>query len=477
LERWTFQDQTWAREADGQSFRLLDFRGSTPAAGIYEPDELARLVGARREGDALYPGPFRHSPNTGQPLPPPPNEIFEEWLPPFGNAGGALPRGLRQTRAKLSLPLDARPEQDPDVNLPLPPAGDYQFLVGNFSARCPGLIALETRKGLVYLYRDACQRWEELPPERHLLPASSLPPGGWGLACPEPGGRRFFLPTDQGLAALDFHRLALRYALTLFPAPCLGAPVFWRQSVYAPASRDDGGLGILQTDPAKPERSAWLAPAFAAPAGRFAHALVDRRQVVWLGLEGQLTLGLAIDGEPRPAYFPWPQGIRPCFEFGSPYHARDGVFWQLCFDEAAQRYRYVALGRANPESWPTSRPRICSGTMSFTLETMIEDDPWHDPELAEDAQADELVAPLLEAANKTVLCLRVPWTVGADRFFQSLDKHRTAFELIGGGGDSRFFVKNLVQPWLTRPFVYRGYLYLYHPSLKESAPGWRLLAA
>jgi hypothetical protein len=478
--------ESWTKDGASGQFRLVHYNGLGAAADQYSAPETAELVGARlcREGNdaVLYPGVFSYSPVTGEPLSPPLESIPETWLPPFGRGHAedqfGMP-GLRQTHVNLGLARTLRPEQDPGTQLPPPPPGDYHFLVGNLAARRASLLAVEPRKGMVYCFRDPLSQWAEVRGRQQLLPESTLATSHWGLACPDPGKQQLYLPTDRGLARLDINIFNLSYDLRLFPGRCMGAPVcFQGQRVFVPVIADGDQGGVLQIDTGNPARVDQLEIKHYFLAEPFVASLVDHRRIIWLSRLGQLLLKFDdITNRPAISFIPWPGGFQPCFQFGSPYRARDGVLWQLGFDQPQGRYEYLTLATPQPERQETASPRFGSGTINFTLETQLRSHPWLDPETATDATSRYIVAPLLESPNKSALCVRIPWNQGADDLFNSKGKHPAVFRLVMEHGDIDFFMKKLTRPWLTRSFVYRSHFYLYHPDFDQPIPGWPLLSS
>ncbi|WP_295412705.1 hypothetical protein [uncultured Thiodictyon sp.] len=476
--------ESWIKDAASGQFRLAYYNGLGPVDDQYSKPELAELVGARlcREDDAtvLYPGLFRYSTVTGKPLSDPLASKAESWLPPFGRSHTADPfgmPGLRQTHINLALARTLLPEQDPGALLPLPPPGDYHFFVGNLAARRASLLAIEPRKGMLYLFRDSQSRWVEVRGQHQLLPESSLATSQWSLACPDAGRQQLYLPTDRGLALLDINILSLSYDLRLFPGRCMGAPVcFQGKQIFVPVIADGDKGGILQIATGDPSRIDPLEFKRCFLAEPFAASLVDQRRIIWLNRLGQLILKFDDTTQrPNSSFIPWPAGFQPCFQFGSPYRARDGVLWQLGFDQARGRYEYLTLAHNQPERHETASPRFGSGTINFTLETQLRSHPWLDPETVSDAGSRHIVAPLLESPNKSAFCVRIPWNQGADDLFSSQGKHAAVFRLVMEHGDIDFFMKKLTRPWLTRAFVYRHELYLYHPDFDRHIPGWKLL--
>ncbi|WP_295455043.1 hypothetical protein [uncultured Thiodictyon sp.] len=490
METWDLDypdghSETWTKDGISGQFRLVHYNGLGADADQYSTPETAELAGARlcSEGNVTvaYPGVFRYSPVTGKPLSEPLVSKPETWLPPFGRGHTPDPfgmPGLRQTHVNLGLPRGLKPEHDPGTLLPLPPPGDYQFFVGNLAARRASLLAIAPRKGMLYVFRDSAKHWVEVRGTHQLLPESTLSTTYWGLACPDSTKQLLYLPTDRGLALLDINIFNLSYDLRLFPGRCMGAPVcFHGKRVFVPVIAGPDQGGILQVDTGNPTRVDQLEIKHYYLAEPFTVTLVDHRRIIWLSRLGQLILKFEDNtNKPTTLFIPWPAGFQPSFQFGSPYRARDGVLWQLGFDQQQGRYEYLTLASTSPERQETASPRLGSGTINFALETQLRSHPWLDPETVTDAASRHIVAPLLESPNKSALCVRIPWNQGADDLFNSKIKHATGFRLVTEHGDIDFFMRKLTRPWLTRSFVYRNEFYLYHPDFDQSIPGWKLLS-
>lgn len=482
---WDLGDQRWAQDLKTGVFDLVDFRGLGAPVKAYRRLDLAALTGARVSVDsadegALYPGPFSFSPVSGRALPDPPSRGGGVWLPPFGHDEGSVltkPRGLRLTEVPLSLPTTLTLESRPDSELRLPPPGNYQFLVGCFTTHVPGLLAIEFSKGLLYRWLPATGIWEEvLPADGGILGESSLMDGAWGMAAPDPlESTQLFLPTDHGLTALSVNLIAPSYGTGVAGMRCVGAPALWQGGIYVPMQQADRRVAVHAFDP----RTLQLTQLFEAPtAGKvsvWTRPIVDRRQIIWMSSAGQLLVNQRGGGALEGSFLAWGPGIVPRFDLGSPYVSADGHVWQQCLAEETSdgRFVFVQLGHPQPDIRPTSSPRLSTGAASFKLETLLRANPWMDPEEGTDSQADEVIIPLLESlSSSTLLCARVPSTSSVDSVFASDAPCIATFEL-RGEHDVQFARERITRPWLTRPFVFGGCLYLYHPDL-PSLPGWRM---
>lgn len=486
---WELGDERWSQNLETGAFHLVDFRGLGTPTKVYHAEDVATLTGARVSVDAadrgsraaaLYPGRFKFSPITGKALPEPFRVQPDVWLPPFGGDGGpglGKPRGLRLTETPLSLATSLTVESRPDVELLVPPPGDYQFLVGAFTTHASALLAIDFSRGLPHAWLPGAGVWQELlPGEGDFLGESSLTGGAWGMAAADlVGSTRVFLPTDHGLAAVSVNLIALSYGATVVGVRCVGAPAIWQGALYVPMQRDSEPVAVHAFDPRTLETIHRLDAPAEAVRGDWTRPIVDRRQIVWMSSAGQLVVKQTGAADVDVSFLPWGPGLSPRFDLGSPYVSADGHVWQQCFQEdgSGGRFVFVQLGRIRPDIRPASSPRLSTGSASFRLETVLRANPWEDPEQGMDSQANEVVIPLLESLSRsTLLCARVPSTSSIDSVFASEAPCTATFEL-RGEHDVRFAVERLARPWITRPFVFAGCLHLYHPDLPR-IPGWRM---
>jgi hypothetical protein len=480
MDTWTFDDQIWHRAPD-QKFKLAVFRGMAAPDSPSDSRALAEAVGAHEcpaDGDGvLYPGPFKHSPVTGQPLPAAPPEFKQTWLPPYGNGPSLSCLGLRQTALDIDLPTGPKPSPDPnaapalEARLPPPPPGEYHFLVSNLNTRAPWLLAINFRRGRIHLYSG--MEWIELAHQQKPLQGSSLPASRWSAWLDAADEKRLYLPTDEGLALLDINALRATYHLTPDTGHCLGAPARLDDWIMVPALTPEGRVGIRRVARDGDGAADWLDFPAADAGEPFNLPLVDPRQILWPSERSQIRARLNLDNQPVADRLGWPDGMTPHFEFGGAYQARNGELWQICYDDGAGSYHYVQLGRHNPDKRPCRSPGLTSGTACFVGSSPLPGPPWNDAELVNEAAAGTVVIPLLETPGQAVLGARVEWVGGLEALFASLAPLRVHFEWLGQNGDRRLLTLKLPQPWLARPFVYREWLYLYHPDMAEM-PGWRL---
>ena len=487
-EPWTVGDQTWLRNPATGAFDLADYKGWGAPPAACDPLDFATLVGARISVDgadlagklvALYPGAFKFSPITGKALPPPSIAHRDTWLPPFGGdaSAEASAQGLRLTAAPISLPSTLTIESVPDRQLAPPPAGNYQFLVSACQAGDARLLALEYSRGRIHYWLPHSERWLELRPAGvQALVGSALGGDAWGMAVHDPqGASRIFMPTDAGLAIVSINLIAGTYEARTVGTRCLGAPILWRGRVVVPMLSEDGSTGVHVLDPAGTSLRRVGGPALAATPATWVRPLADRRQIVWMAAEQQLIVRPGAGEALEASLLPWPSGVTPRFELGSPYLSRSGYLWQQCSlqDEEGQRFAFVQVGLDEPEIRPASSPRLSTGSACFQGDARLRIAPWFDADDCMDSDVGDVIIPLLEStSSESVLCARVASTGPVDRLVASNETYSTTFELHGERG-VQFWVARLRRPWATRAFVYAGHLYLHHPD-ERRLPGWRI---
>jgi hypothetical protein len=469
-------DQVWSRNPTTGAFDLADYRGLGAAPPGCNLLDLASLVGARVCGDAadrgskpvaLYPGAFRFSPVTGKPLPDPPDAHPDAWLPPFGGDGadGELPQGLRLTAVPLALRTSLSVEALPDSELAILPAGNYHFLVSACQTHEARLLALDFSRGLIYHWLPHSECWHEIDPGgEEMIAESSLGDDAWGMAAPDPeGSTRVFLPTDEGLAIVSINLIARTYESHTVGGCCVGAPALWDGKVYVPMLEEDGELGVYALEPYGTSLRRVEGPRLDAAAAEWIRPLADGLQLIWMAAQGQLVVQHGDGGTPGASFLAWPPGVTPRFDLGSPGLSAGGELWQQCHQEGRKGGAFVSvqLGRATPQIKAQKSARLGTGRASLPLEG------------SGSSADDEVVFPLLESTSaSTLLCARVQGVRPVDGVFESSETFTTTFEL-RGKHDVQFWVARMPRPWATRPFVYAGHLYLYHPD-KRRLQGWRI---
>ncbi|UQV45667.1 hypothetical protein KIV45_00645 [Janthinobacterium lividum] len=282
-------------------------------------------------------------------------------------------RPSRQASVLLKL-ADQRAREEhaqADASLPMPPPGEYEFFSAQFGTSAPALLALDPRKAVLHAWLPASKRWLALDPDYgSLLAESDLAHGAWRAELVPELNSVLVLPTSHGLACIRPDVPSLTYVVEhVGGAPCAAAPVWFQNRLWAPLRDDDGRIRFVNLDAAqKPGSDVLLDGVF--DLGAVSAPVAYNRMAVWPCANGQLRLQLQPDGYVAASFTPWPEGLVPHFEFGSPYVSRDGGLWQLCFERSRGTYVYVKLG-AQSERADALAPRLCSGSFNYRFATKL----------------------------------------------------------------------------------------------------------
>lgn len=448
------------------------------------PADIASLMQARAADGAaaLYPPEFNYSPVNGARLATPPAS-GAPWVPPAGaypvrqvTQGHVV--GLRQTSVPLHLQDKAgfHAESEPAARIKLPPSGDYQFISAPFGTHANALLAVNPEKGSLFAWLPASARWAPLHGVGGVfLAESNLPYAAWRAELHHNFNSRVFVATDAGLACVTPDLAALQYEVRYAgDGPAVGAPLTFQGLVWAPVQQGPGQVALVSLDangqPGAPVLLNDAPPLFGmgAPVGY-------GRTAIWPCMTGQLVLQRKPDGGFAAQFFPWPAGMAPQFAFGSPYLAKDGDLWQLCFDSNNHSYAYVALGKPLPEIEPALGPRLSSGAMNYRFATKHHQAPWTEPEHGDDGATNAVVIPLLEVGPRSTIGIKLASTVAVAQTLASTDRLRFQLVWDDHDGETTFNTSVLPQPWTLRLFTHDGKVWAYHPELKDIL-GWNLTA-
>ncbi|MNM03933.1 hypothetical protein D3C81_139160 [compost metagenome] len=472
-------DWTLQRSADGQNV--------SPLLG---QADIGKLMHARRlpaaEGAPVrqFPPEFAFDPATGAALQVPPDTaVAPPWVPPFGaHAVSDIPlpgaAGLRQASVPLKL-ADQRAREEhaqADASMPMPPPGKYEFFSAQFGTCAPALLALDPRKAALHAWLPATKRWLALEPESGgLLAESDLEHGAWRAELVPDFNSVLVLPTSHGLACIRPDVPSLTYVVEhVGGAPCVAAPVWFQNRLWAPLRDDDGRIRFANLDAAQTPGSDVLLDG-AVQLGKVGAPVAYNRMAVWPCAHGQLRLQLQPDGHVAASFTPWPEGLVPHFEFGSPYLSRDGGLWQLCFEHSRGTYVYVKLG-AQSEQADALAPRLCSGSFNYRFATKLKTAPWEEPEHGDDGGKNQAVMPLLESGSgNSVFGVKFATSAGLSSVLRS--NERLAAQLVQDDEfrETVFHTFAVSEPWNVRLFVSENKLWAYHPLLSR-IDGWNLQA-
>lgn len=479
---WYVDDEgAWSmqRSADGQNVSPL-----VSHADIGKLMLARRLPAAADAPVRQFPPEFSFDPVSGAALQVPPDtSITPPWVPPYGaypvsDVPPAGPAGLRQASVPLKL-ADQRVREEhaqADASLPMPPPGEYEFFSAQFGTSAPALLALDPRKAVLHAWLPASKRWLALDPDYgSLLAESDLAHGAWRAELVPEFNSVLVLPTSHGLACIRPDVPSLTYVVEhVGGAPCIASPVWFQNRLWAPLRDDDGRIRFVNLDAAQKPGSDVLLDGM-VDLGTVSAPVAYNRMAVWPCANGQLRLQLQPDGNVAASFTPWPEGLVPHFEFGSPYVSRDGGLWQLCFERSRGTYVYVKLG-AQAERADALAPRLCSGSFNYRFATKLKTAPWEEPEHGDDGGKNQAVMPLLESSvGNSVFGVKFATSAGLSSVLRS--NERLAAQLVQDDElrETVFHTFAVSEPWRLRLFVHEGMLWAYHPLLSR-IDGWALQA-
>lgn len=495
LDAWPLASGVWVSSGVKPGMTLTQTANDSPVSDAVTPADIAVLLSTGRldrEGAAAIFAPeFKYCSHSGSPLVLPDSTRSKEpWIPPYGVASilaqsSSAVRGLQQTsRAVMLTRRKSRdPNHDPDEKLPLPGFGVYEFYSIPAATQSPVLLALEAAKGMMFVWLPDSKTWKQLdaPTIGGHLAESSIEPSRWRCEAVCEGLKStLFLPTKEGLACVQPDAIGLCFQVDyLGGGPVAGAPVQFSGHVWAPICASDGSLQFIGAtadgrDEKKSQGSTsssinWASETFQPP-------LANSRLALWRHASGQWVLRKLSNGAIEAEHISWPEGVRPVFNFGSPFLALDGNLWQLCFNDQERRYVYLQLGVKRPESHSVTAPRLCTGSFNFRFASKCTTAPWNEPEHGDDSATNQVVLPLLEAIkNAAVIGLSLETTQGLADVLNSRERMRFQLVLDDNTVQTAFFTGSVAEPWRMRVFVHDGRLWAYHPLAPE-LNGWSLEA-
>jgi hypothetical protein len=485
IERWELHSGTWLRDRASETWRFAATRDGTAADPKLPLQDLACLVGARRQtaDGEWFPPEFNYSQQTGVPLRMPVLALNSTWVPPFGasvqSRANSVTGGLRQTPLMLQLARASERSETapPDRTLPPLPPGQYRFVADKFDANCPILIAVEPEKGNVFALMPESKSWMTLERRAGASWAQRLRnPRGWRTELVYTDDHATaYCPCATGLAAITPSAIGLSYAVEYAgEAPAIGGPVAWGGEVWVPV-QGKGHTVHLVGKVHGTARHIVLPTRGPAPPHGFEAPVFDDLHVNWPCDEGQLVLRQGPDGDKQCDWIAWPERVKPLFAMGCPYVSPTGTFWQLCRTKDDGRFEYVQMDRPEPEAEPTDGLRLCTGRVGYRGTLRIDAAPWAEAPPAE-YESTEIVAPLLESTHDgAVVGLRMDAPHGVPALLHAKNEPRHAVLQVEVQGRTAvpFGTIDVTKPWLALPFVHDGHLWVDHPDLPQVA-GWKL---
>jgi hypothetical protein len=484
---WILDSGIWLTANIASGLRLTQTKAGNAVSPHLQADDLRILMQTRdtSPGAAQFPPEFRYNPIDGSALASPRPGHAAPWIPPFGSrplarAQNSAAAGLRNASVPLTLFNKAgrNEESQEDATLPVPPPGDYHFFSSTFGTVENALLAIDAGKGSLFGWLPASKKWQALQSSNgQLLSECQLPREAWRgeMACGFHS--RLYLPTAAGLACVTPDLPALRYHIShIGKGAVVGAPIVFNQQIWAPLRQADGGIQLVSVN-ADGNAGATLAVPAALAQGKLdgvSLPVAYDRQAVWPAEHGQLHLQLQADGSVVAQFLPWPDGIAPQFQFGSPYQSSSGALWQLCFDNQHDHYLYLELGKAAPERVRADSPRFCSGSVNYRFDVKLKNQPWQEPDSGDDGAANAVVIPLLEVGQGGIIGLRLANSQSLAALLASPERTRLQLVWDDDNSETVFHTNVVDRPWRMRLFTHDDHLWAYHPEFPRAIYGWKL---
>lgn len=437
------------------------------------------------------------------------SEVFTtngEWTPPFGH-----PAGLRLVGKPIDISyLDEAAKHERTIAketdaFALPKGtGDFVFLVVTIPSgyekmietlgSTEALVAFDRNAGDLYYQgpRSETKDWISFqPPENYKIGENNLPAWSWSAALSaDPTAPGFAIPTSDGPVwiGLDWNRGEI--VPVVGRECCVGGAARWKTDVFVPTA-SDGGISIQKFDFGKKQ---WKA--IGNPVSQALHAVhesgekhffsvpvvEDRNILHWIGVHGLLSF------DPRSGHIsrrPWKTGQPSCRaipEFGPPYRDIEGNFWQICYDDQEEKFRYFRLNGDEGDWQDVDGGRFSSGLSCFSRYYDYWGTPWAKIDTQRNERAESFRAPLLCLDEQSLYTVTAVFGKNSTTPILNIVKNReTEFPVtlqierpyapcIEFDTDA---VLNLPAPWDFRLFVYGGFLYAYL-NAKDGCYRWRL---
>lgn len=486
--KWPLESGTWRLDDSKASFTLELTSANRPVSVLAAADVGVAMEASLNSNIQQHPPEFTFDVASGARLHRMSTSSEQRsWMPPFGNnmptsRGRRAVRGLRQTDHSVQLAaLETRSAvANPDAERALPPAGHYEFLNLMAHTRAHVLLALDPSKGVLQGWLPKSARWESLEhasgngslAETRILPADWRCEVTTTEQC-----SRIFLSTDEGLGCVVPDLLALQFEVNYTGGgPAIGSPLYFADLIWAPVRTAAGRFAFVsmngQGEIGETADISGILPS-GVDIGQVHAPVGDARCAVWPTDVGQLILRSKASGALEVLFRKWPDRVRPVYNFGSPYLAKNGALWQLGFHGGRDQYVYVLLG-ADSEEMHNSQPRMSSGAFNFRFKTKELLEPWSEPEQGDDSGTDEVVVPILECTGAArVYGVLLKSTQGLEALLGLKERLRAQLIVDDANQQMRFHSFTVPEPWRLRLFLHDGCLWAYHPSLPRLS-GWKL---
>jgi hypothetical protein len=497
---WELQSGNWVQDDERNRFNIMDLE-----TGKVQDNQLGLdiVLGAKSHPAAhpadksacakFFPPEFSYCLFCGKKLVDG-NHQSSIWVPPFGNESGL--RLVSKQINVASIPSIKQEnnirwvDSDKDV-FPLPrKRGDYEFIVASLGTKSPVLIAFDRTTGSLDYYSPAeveSKKWVSLPPTSgRRVSESKLPNWSWSAGFVS-GKAGFAVPTDEGPVWIAIDWKNAKCLPELGQGECIGGAAIIENQVFIPVLMNR----VIAIQGFDFSNNQWklvgsTVKDFVLKSGEdryFSVPLVDtgRRIAYWIGVAGLLMFNLTTNS---CSWRPWESDAHPCSavpELGPPYQCPLGNFWQICYDDHDEAFRYYKLSGDESDREDVDGGRFSSGISCFSKLYDLWKEPWVKIDTRQE-RAKTIRAPLLcldEESKATVTANFGKGSVSPlleilkdrGKEYQTELRIESPHELPIELRMPHAF--NIHTPWELRLFIYQHHLYVY--SIDEAVCyKWRL---
>ncbi len=414
---------------------------------------------------------------------------INEWIPPFGDANG-----LRLVQNDIDIPKDCSYLEMEKEQFALPSQhGDYIFIIAKFGTEDVILIAFDRNSGSLNYFDPDVNKWVAMKckHKNFRLAPHKLPDWSWAAAVSAksefPG---FAVPTVEGPVwlDLDFKENQFTPVYENKKGKCVGGAASLKDKIVIPIV-DAEGVSVRGFDFKGQEWRQIGKPVHVdcnetEESLFFSVSVVDKNRnfIYWIGFSGLFSYDVLNNS---CQWRLWKTGKNTCNavpEMGPPYKDDMGKFWQICYDQQDDSFRYYQINGDEGAWEEVDGGRFSSGFSCFSRYYDFWEKPWAKIDTHIEEKAESFRAPLLCLNEQTKQTVTVAF--GKDSDMAPLiavkdltNKYSVTLQIESPDAPSIRLDKSEVLarqfPWNLRLFIYGQCLYAY----KNAADGcykWRL---
>lgn len=489
---WEMSSGDWIQDDEQNRFFILNRESGEEG----NQSGLDIIVGAKWHHDnkancgGFFPPEFDHCPFCGCELAVG-DHNSDIWVPPYGDGSGlrkvagridmdAIP--VRRERTRIWVDIDEQVFSLPRIH------GDYEFIVAPLGTKSPVLVAFDRASGVVDYFSPAQKKWIPLAPSpARRVGTCELPNWSWSAAFLR-GKAGFAVPTREGPVWLAIDWRHGTYAPESGQGDCIGGVATLQNQIFIPVltegsvtiqSFDFSAFKWKQVEDCKRDvlQDFSEAQRFSVPIGD-----EGRGVIYWIGKDGLITFDLP---HSNCMWRPWETGAFPCRavpELGPPYQDQIGNFWQICYNDHDDAFRYYKLNGNEGDREDVDGGCFSSGVSCFSKSYDLWDRPWAKLDTKRQDVAKMIRTPLLCLDEESKTSVTVGFASGSTLPLLDIIKDREntypAVLRIESPSDLPVELRmpkafNIHTPWELRLFIYQDHLFVYS-SEEAVCYRWRL---